>query len=76
MTTRPEPPANPDTPAELAAHVGQHPENWMFYLRNMDGHAVALEEEIAVLRAATRTYDSTILSLKTEISNRDAIVRY
>ena len=73
MATRPEPPANPDTPAELATHVGQHPENWMFYLRNMDGYAVALEEENAALRAATRAHEATT---QTEITKRDAIIGY
>ncbi len=76
MATRPEPPANPDTAAELAAHVSQHPENWMFYLRNMDGHAAALEEENATLRAAGRHHDSAISTLQTEITKRDAIIGY
>jgi hypothetical protein len=48
----------------------------MFYLRNIDRHAAALEEEIATLRAAIRDYDSTISSLRTEVSNRNAIISY
>jgi hypothetical protein len=69
MATRPEPPANPDTAAELAAHVSQHPEDWMFYLRNMNRYSVSLEEENATLRA-------TISSLQTEITKGDAIIGY
>lgn len=48
----------------------------MFYLRNMDGHAAALEEEIATLRTAARAHDSAISSLHVEVSNREAIIRY
>ncbi len=76
MATCPEPPANPDTAAELVAHVTQHPEDWMFYLRNMDGHAAALEEEITTLRAAARTHGSAISSLYVKVSNRDTIICY
>src|SRR6516225_10718254 len=76
MATRPEPPANPDTAAELAAHVTQHPEDWMFYLRNMDGYAASVEEENATLRAAVRNHDSAISSLQTGIVKRDAIIGY
>ncbi|KAG7293982.1 hypothetical protein NEMBOFW57_004043 [Staphylotrichum longicolle] len=76
MATRPKPPTNPDTAAELAAYVSQYPEDWMFYLRNMDRYAAALEEEIATLRAAARAYDSAISSLYVEVSNREAIIRY
>jgi len=76
MATRPEPPANPDTAAELAAHVTQHPEDWMFYLRNMNGYAASVEEENATLRAAVRNHDSAISSLQTGIVKRDAIIGY
>ena len=51
MATRPEPPANPDTAAALVAYVSEHPEDWMFYLRNMNGYSISMEEENATLRA-------------------------
>ena len=74
MATRPEPPANPDTAAELAAYVSQHPEDWMFYLRNMEGYAASMEEENATLRAAVRNHDPAISPLQTEITKNDAII--
>ncbi|KAK4170750.1 hypothetical protein QBC36DRAFT_123674, partial [Triangularia setosa] len=76
MATRPRPPANPDTAQELVENVNQHPEDWIIYLRNMDTHATALEEEVAALRTAISTHDSTISSLRIQISNRDAIIDY
>lgn len=76
MATRPEPPANPDTAADLAAHVREYPERWLFYLRNMDGYTAAREKEIATLRTAVFDRESVNESLRTEISNRDAIIRY
>ena len=69
MATRPEPPAYPDTAADFAAHVSQHPEDWMSYLRGMVGYATSTEEENATLRA-------TISSLQTEITKSDAIIGY
>ncbi len=51
----------------------------MFYLRNIDGHAAAIEEKNATLRTAVRTvrnHDSTISPLQTEITKRDAIIGY
>jgi hypothetical protein len=69
MATRPEPPAYPDTAATLVEHVSEHPEDWMFYLRSMNGYSVSIEEENATLRA-------TISSLQTEIARGDAIIGY
>ena len=69
MAARPHPPTIPDTAVELAAHVGQHPEEWLSYLRNIDRYAAALEGENATLY-------TTIKSLRTEITKGDAIISY
>ncbi len=76
MATRPEPPANPDTAAELAVYVSQHPEDWILYLRNIDGYTTSVEKENATLRAAVHSHDSAISSLQTEVTKRDAIIGY
>ncbi|KAK4183472.1 hypothetical protein QBC35DRAFT_418884, partial [Podospora australis] len=69
MATRPEPPAYPDTAAALVEHVSKHPEDWMFYLRNMNGYSVSIEEENATLLA-------TISSLQTENTRSNAVIDY
>ncbi len=63
MATRPEPPANPNTAAELAAYVSQHLEDWILYLRNIDRYTTSVEKENATLYAAVHSYNSAILSL-------------
>ncbi|KAK4220455.1 hypothetical protein QBC38DRAFT_527612, partial [Podospora fimiseda] len=71
MATRPQPPGDPESATELATHVSQHAEDWIVYLRKMLAYAVALEKKISTLRSAANTHDSAILSLRTEVSNRD-----
>ena len=63
MAARPEPPAYPDTAAGLVAHVNEHPEDRVFYLRNMNGHATSIEGENATPVSYTHLTLPTICSV-------------
>ena len=76
MSARPEPPSHPDALDELTGHVQRHPSDWMLYLRNINGYASALEEEVESLRSTVLTHETAIASLRSTIAGQDAVVQY
>lgn len=69
MSARPDPPLSTDSPEELAAHVPQHPSEWLLYLRNVNACLSALEGEHASLGEER-------VSLRTTVQQREAVIEY